>query len=61
MNGTPVVVFDGGQTFYLLSKDQYDELDRIRMLFAEIVEIEFSPYEADDILSTCLEATHGAS
>lgn len=33
----------------LLSKEQYDELERIRTLFAEIEEIEFSPYEADDI------------
>jgi hypothetical protein len=49
LGGMPVEIIDGSQTFYLLSKEQYDELDRIRTLFAEIEEIEFSPYEADDI------------
>lgn len=50
MDGMPVIISDGAQTFYLLSKEQYDELERIRTLFSEIEEIEFSPYEADDIL-----------
>lgn len=49
LGGTPVEITDGSQTFYFLSKEKYDELDRIRTLFAEIEEIEFSPYEADDI------------
>lgn len=49
MDGMPVKVIDGSQTFYLLSKEHYDELERLRTLFAEIEEIEFSPYEADDI------------
>jgi hypothetical protein len=50
LGGTPVEVIDGSRTFYLLSKEQYDELARIRTLFGEIEEIEFSPYEADDIV-----------
>ncbi|HEV3003450.1 MAG TPA: hypothetical protein VGX78_03270 [Pirellulales bacterium] len=49
LEGKPVEIVDGKQTFYLLSKQQYDELQRIRSLFGEIEEIEFSPYEADDI------------
>ena len=48
LGGSPVEITDGSQTFYLLSKEQYEELERIRTLFAEIEEIEFSPYEADD-------------
>jgi hypothetical protein len=50
LGGTPVEITDGSQTFYLLSKERYDELERIRTLFAEIEEIEFPPYEADDIV-----------
>lgn len=47
--GNPVEIAEGGQVFYLLSKRQYDELQRMRLLLGEIEEIEFSPYEADDI------------
>ncbi|HVA47826.1 MAG TPA: hypothetical protein VNH11_15770 [Pirellulales bacterium] len=50
LEGNPVEIADGNQTFYLLSKRQYDELQRIRALFGETEEIEFSPYEADDIV-----------
>lgn len=49
LEGNPVEIADGNQIFYLLSKRQYDELQRVRSLFGEIEEIEFSPYEADDI------------
>lgn len=52
LNGVPVEITDGAQTFYLLSKERYDELERIRALFGEIEEIEFSPYEADDIVDS---------
>lgn len=50
LEGRPVEIADGDQTFYLLSKQQYDELQRVRSLIGEIEEIEFSPYEADDIV-----------
>lgn len=43
LGGTPVEINDGRQTFYLLSKERYDELERIRTLFAEIEEIESPP------------------
>jgi hypothetical protein len=52
LEGKPVEIADGKQIFYLLSKQQYDELQRIRSLFGEIEEIEFSPYEADDVTLT---------
>jgi hypothetical protein len=52
LQGSPVEIVNGRETFYLLSKHQYDELWRIRSLVGEIEEIEFSPYEADDIVDT---------
>lgn len=51
LEGNPVEIADGNQVFYLLSKQQYDELQRIRSLFSEIEEVEFSPYEVDDIVA----------
>lgn len=47
--GNAVEIADGEQVFYLLSKRQYDELQRVRLLLGEIEEIEFSPYVADDL------------
>lgn len=52
LQGSPVEIADGNQTFYLLSKQKYDELQRVRSLLGEIEEIEFSPYEADDIVDS---------
>lgn len=49
LGGNPVEIVDGNEIFYLLSKPQYDELQRLRTLLDDIEEIEFSPYEADDI------------
>ena len=56
LDGQPVEISDGNQTFYLLSKGQYDELLRIRSLVGEIEEIEFSPYEADVSIGACSDA-----
>lgn len=52
LEGKPVEIADGNEVFYLLSKQQFDELQQMRSQFNELEEIEFSPYEVDDIVES---------